>query len=59
MKPDTMDEYLSWFDSEIGTETETTNIDSDGTMSASCFELTANEYSKARYKATQMAKKEG
>jgi len=41
------DDFISWFDSAIGTETQT---DQDGdTFYITCFELEKNEVSKCRY----------
>ena len=41
------DDFLAWFDQEIGTETEINEI--DGIFNITFFELEANEVSKCRY----------
>jgi hypothetical protein len=42
------DDFIEWFDAEIGTETDTTDH-KDGTFSVTCFELKPSEVRKCRY----------
>lgn len=42
------DEFISWFDSEIGTETDIDDDGEDG-FTVTCLELERNEVSKCRY----------